>query len=231
MGHTYVLVVDDDEKILKFLRVNLAREGWHITTASDGGEALQIVERDPPDLIILDIMMPTIDGFEVCERLRQWSQVPIIGLSARGDLADKVKCLDLGADDYITKPFGIDELIARVKAVLRRNRFDDTVPSTSIFTCGDLTMDLANRKVTCAGKAIQLTATEYKLLRELVLASNQVLSYKYLLGKIWGPEYKNEREYLHVYVGHLRAKIEPDPRRPVYIVSVPGVGYQFQNIA
>jgi two-component system KDP operon response regulator KdpE len=228
MSHTYVLVVDDDEKMLKFLRINLTKEGWHVITAKDGAEALKIVETDPPDLIILDIMMPKVDGFEVCEEIRKWSQVPIIGLSARGEMADKVKCLNLGADDYMTKPFGIDELIARVKAVLRRNRFEDSVPATSSFISGDLVVDLATRKVTRAGKDIRLTATEFKLLRELVLGAGQTLTYKYLLGKIWGPEYKTEREYLHVYIGHLRAKLEPDPRNPVYIISVPGVGYQVQ---
>jgi two-component system KDP operon response regulator KdpE len=173
-------------------------------------------------------MMPKVDGFEVCEEIRKWSQVPIIGLSARGEMADKVKCLNLGADDYMTKPFGIDELIARVKAVLRRNRFEDSVPATSSFISGDLVVDLATRKVTRAGKDIRLTATEFKLLRELILGAGQTLTYKYLLGKIWGPEYKTEREYLHVYIGHLRAKLEPDTRNPVYIISVPGVGYQVQ---
>ncbi len=230
MGHTYILVVDDDEKIRKFLRVNLSGEGWHILTAADGAEALRKVERDPPDLVILDIMMPKMDGFEVCRRLRQWSQVPIIGLSARGDMADKVKCLNLGVDDYITKPFGIDELIARVKAVLRRNKFDDSMSPKSSFTSGDLKVDFTARRVTTDGNEIRMTPTEYKLLRELVLGAGQALSYKYLLGKIWGPEYKTEREYLHVYIGHLRAKIEPDQRNPVYIISVPGVGYQFQDI-
>jgi two-component system KDP operon response regulator KdpE len=228
MSHTYVLVVDDDEKILKFLRVNLSREGWHILTARDGNEAVQMVEKDPPDLIILDIMLPKVDGFEVCRQLRQWSQVPIIGLSARGDMADKIRCLNLGADDYITKPFGIDELIARAKAVIRRNRLDDSLPSTSFFTSGDLEIDLATRKVTSSGDEIRLTPTEFRLLRELVIGAGQTLSYKHLLGKIWGPEYKTEREYLHVYIGHLRSKIEPDPRNPTYIVSIPGVGYQFQ---
>ena len=230
MNHTYVLVVDDDEKILKFLRINLSGEGWHILTARDGAEALRMVEKDPPDLVILDIMMPNVDGFEVCRQLRQWSQVPIIGLSARGDMADKVKCLNLGADDYITKPFGIDELIARANAVLRRNRFDDYVFPTSSFTTGGLKVDLASRKVTVDDNEVKLTPTEYKLLRELVIGAGQALGYKYLLGKIWGPEYKTEREYLHVYIGHLRAKVETDPRNPVYIISVPGVGYQLQII-
>jgi two-component system KDP operon response regulator KdpE len=230
MVHTYVLAVDDDEKTLKLLRINLAREGWHVITARDGTEVFPIVERDPPDIILLDIMLPGVDGFEVCQELRKWSQVPIIGLSARTDMEDKVKCLNLGADDYITKPFGMDELIARIKAVLRRNRFDDSIPNTSTFSSGNVTVNLASRKVTRAGKEINFTATEFKILRELVLGEGQPLSYKHLLGKIWGPEYKNEREYLHVYIGHLRAKLEPDPHKPVYIVSVPGVGYKFQDV-
>ena len=230
MSHTYILVVDDDEKIRKFLRVNLSGEGWHILTAADGAEALQVVEKDPPDLVLLDMMMPKMDGFEVCRRIRQWSQVPIIGLSARGDTADKVKCLDLGADDYITKPFGIDELVARVKAVLRRNKIDDSAPAKSYYQCGNLKMDFVTRRVTADGNEVKLTPTEYKLLRELVLNAGQPLGYQYLLGKIWGPEYKTEREYLHVYIGHLRAKIERDPRDPACIVSMPGVGYRFQNI-
>ena len=230
MAHTYVLVVDDDEKILKLLRINFAGEGWHVITARDGNEVFPIVERDPPDIIVLDIMLPEVDGFEVCRQLRKWSQVPIICLSARGDRADKVKCLDLGADDYMTKPFGIDELIARIKAVLRRNRFDDSLPTTTTFSSGDINVDLGIRRVTRAGNEINLTTTEFKLLRELVLGKGQALTYRYLLGKIWGPEYKTEREYLHVYIGHLRAKIEPDRHKPKYIVSVPGVGYEFQVI-
>ncbi|MFH1647415.1 MAG: response regulator transcription factor [Chloroflexota bacterium] len=229
MDHTYILVVDDDEKILKFLRYNLAREGWHILTARDGAEALQVVEREPLDLILLDIMLPRVDGFEVCRRLRQFSHVPIIGLSARGDVADKVRCLNLGADDYITKPFGVDELIARIKAVLRRNKVDDAAPAGTSFQSGDLEIDFVARRVTVAGREVRLTPTEFKLLRELVLGEGQALSHRHLLGKIWGPEYKTEREYLHVYIGHLRTKLEADPKNPRYILSVPGVGYRFQN--
>ena len=226
MAHTYILVVDDDEKIVKFLRLNLSREGWHVLMARDGAEALRVVERDSPDLVLLDIMLPRVDGFDVLRQLRQWSQVPIIGLSARGDTADKVKCLNLGADDYITKPFGISELVARVKAVLRRNKIDDSTPNRPDYTCGQLKVDYYTRRVTRDGEEVKLTPTEYKLLRELVLGAGHALGYRYLLGKIWGPEYKTEREYLHVYIGHLRAKIEPEDTD--YIECIPGVGYRFQ---
>lgn len=229
MANTNILVVDDDEKIVKFLRLNLSGEGWSIITARDGAEALQVVDKDPPDLILLDMMLPKVDGFEVCRRLRQWSQVPIIGVSARGDMADKVKCLDLGADDYITKPFGIDELIARVKAVLRRNKIDDSTPARPYFKCGSLKVDFVARRVTLAGKEVKLTPTEYNLLRELVLNAGQILGYRDLLERIWGPEYKTEKEYLHVYIGHLRAKIEPDLGDTAQIVCVQGVGYRFQG--
>jgi two-component system KDP operon response regulator KdpE len=187
------------------------------------------VDKDPPDLVLLDMMLPKVDGFEVCRRLRQWSQVPIIGVSARGDTADKVKCLDLGADDYITKPFGIDELIARVKAVLRRNKIDDSTPTRPYFKCGNLKVNFVTRRVTLAGKEVKLTPTEYKLLRELTLNAEQTLGYRYLLDSIWGPEYKTEKEYLHVYIGRLRAKIEPDLGDTAQIVCVQGVGYRFQS--
>ncbi len=228
MTHTYILVVDDDEKIVKFLRLNLSGEGWHVLTARDGAEALRVVEKDSPDLVLLDIMLPRVDGFEVLRQLRQWSQVPIIGLSARGDSADKVKCLNLGADDYIIKPFGIDELVARIKAVLRRNKMDDSAPNRPDYKCGGLKVDFFSRRVTRDVSEVKLTPTEYKLLQELVLGVGHTLGYRYLLGKIWGPEYKTEREYVHVYVGHLRAKISPAPGDPDYIVCIPGVGYRFQ---
>ncbi|MBA7666824.1 Transcriptional regulatory protein KdpE [subsurface metagenome] len=228
MAHTYILVVDDDPKVVNFLKVSLSREGWHVLTASDGAEALRMAEKDPPDLVLLDMMLPNVDGFEVCRQLRQWSQVPIIGLSTRGDTADKVKCLNLGADDYITKPFGIDELIARIRAVLRRNNIGDSTPAGSYFKCGKLKVDFITRRVTANGHEVKLTPTEYKLLRELVLSPGQALGYRYLLGKIWGPEYKTEREYLHVYIGHLRAKIESDHKGSASILCVPGVGYRFQ---
>jgi len=224
-----ILTVDDELSILKFLRSNLEDRGYTVISATNGEEAINIVERELPDLIILDVMMPKMDGFEVCRRLREWSQIPIIMLSARGDESDKVQCLDLGADDYIVKPFSANELVARVSAVLRRTKTASTLPTKSVITRGDLVINLAQRKVTRAGQDIKLTPTEYALLQELVVNSGKVLTHTLLLNKVWGPEYRDEREYLHVFIRRLRAKLEPDPNKPRYITTVSGVGYQFAD--
>ena len=224
-----ILTVDDELSILKFLRSNLEDRGYTVISATNGEEAINIVERELPDLIILDVMMPKMDGFEVCRRLREWSQIPIIMLSARGDESDKVQCLDLGADDYIVKPFSANELVARVSAVLRRTKAASTLPAKSVITRGDLVINLAQRKVTRAGQDIKLTPTEYALLQELVVNSGKVLTHTLLLNKVWGPEYRDEREYLHVFIRRLRAKLEPDPNKPRYITTVSGVGYQFAD--
>ncbi len=228
MRKTRILVVDDELSIIKFLRATLKAESYEVLTAMDGAEALQNIEMELPDLVILDIMMPKIDGFEVCRRLREWSQIPIIMLSARGDERDKVKCLELGADDYITKPFGVDELLARVRAVMRRTETAGSIPTQPSFASGDLKINFVERRVTVAGKEVKLTPTEYKLLQELVLNANKVLTHGMLLGKVWGPEYGEEREYLRVFIGRLRRQLEPDPESPRYIVTIPGVGYQFK---
>jgi two-component system KDP operon response regulator KdpE len=231
MHQSRILVVDDDELIIQFLRANLEAEGCQILVATDGAEALQTIKHAAPDLVILDILMPKVDGFEVLRQLREWSQVPVIMLSIREDMADKVKCLNLGADDYITKPFGVEELIARVNTVLRRNRMAGFVPEQSSFTSGDLNIDFVARRVTMAGKEVRLTPMEYSLLKELVLNAGKVLSHDHLLRRVWGPEYGREKEYLHVFVGHLRAKLEPDPAKPGYISTVPGIGYRFEHKA
>jgi len=230
MSKKRILIVDDELSIIKLLRANLEAKGYEVLAAMDGAEALQTFEMELPDLVILDIMMPKMDGFEVCRRLREWSQIPIIMLSARGDVSDKVKCLDIGADDYITKPFGAGELIARVRAVLRRTEVATTIPTQPSFGCGDIKISFAQRKVTVADKEVKLTPTEYSLLQELVLNAGKVLTHTYLLNKVWGPEYGEEREYLHVFVGRLRAKLEPDPTNPRYIMAVSGVGYQFKTL-
>ncbi len=229
MKKTRILVVDDELSIIKFLRANLEANGYEVLVAMDGTEALQTFEMELPDLVILDIMMPKMNGFEVCRQLREWSQIPIIMLSAQGDESDKVKCLDLGADDYITKPFGASELIARVKAVIRRTEATATVLTQPQFTSGDLEISFAQRRVTVAGKEVKLTPTEYSLLQEFVLNAGKVLTHTHLLNKVWGPEYREDTQYLHVFVRRLRAKLEPDKVNPCYIVSVPGVGYQFKT--
>jgi len=226
---TRILVVDDESSIIKFLRANLESKGFEVLAAMDGTEALQTFEMELPDLVLLDIMMPRMDGFEVCQRLREWSQVPIIMLSARGDVSDKIECLDLGADDYITKPFGAGELIARVRAVLRRTKESAAIPTQSFFSSGDLKISFAQRKVTIAGKEVKLTPTEYNLLQEFVLNAGKILPHTHLLNKVWGPEYRDEREYLHVFIPRLRAKLETDPTNPKYITTVSGVGYQFTD--
>jgi two-component system KDP operon response regulator KdpE len=229
MRRKKILIVDDELAIIKLVRANLIAEGFEVFAAMDGAQALQSVEKDAPDLIILDIMLPEMNGFEVCRRVREWSQVPIIMLSARGGEDDKVNCLDMGADDYITKPFGIDELGARVKAVLRRVDSIDVQPSQPSFTADGLEVNFVERKVTVSGREVKLTPTEYRLLQELVLNVDKVLTHSMLLGKVWGPEYSEEKEYLHVFIGRLRKGLEPHPESPRHIVTVPGVGYRFKS--
>ncbi len=228
MRRTRILVVDDEPAIRKLLRANLEFAGFDAMAAGDSIEALKLVEREAPDLVLLDIMMPKMDGFETCSRIREWSQTPIIMLSAKDEERDKVKCLEIGADDYITKPFGAKELTARINAVLRRTSARESAVNEPNFTCGDVKINFAQRKVTVRGKTVKLTPTEYNLLRELALNAEKVLTYNQLLNRVWGPEYAQEREYLHVFTSRLRAKLEADPAKPVYIVTVPGIGYKFQ---
>ncbi len=224
-----ILVVDDEVSILRYVGACLRKQGFEIITANNGEEALVKAEKENPVLILLDIMMPKMDGFAVCSRLREWTQAPIIMLTARGDEQDKVKCLDLGADDYITKPFGADELLARVRAVLRRTNDAAKITTPSSFAIGEITIKFAQRQVTVSGKEVRLTPTEYKLLQELVLNAGKVLTHAHLLNRVWGSEYREEREYLHVFIRHLRHKIESDPTNPRFILTVPAVGYQFRD--
>lgn len=224
-----ILVVDDDPLITKFLGASLKAQGWDVLIAMSGAEALDTVETELPDLVILDIMMPKLDGFDVCLRLRQWSEIPIIMLSAKSDASDKARCLNIGADDYITKPFALGELIARVKSVLRRVETPRGMPTQSSFSKGDIKIDLAQRQITPAGNEVKLTPTEYVLLHELMTNAGKVLTHSHLLSRVWGPEYIDDREYLHVFISRLRAKIESDSTNPKYIVTVPGVGYMFKD--
>lgn len=227
-GKATILVVDDEVGIIKYVRAILSENGYKVSTTGDGLAALEAVEREQPDLIILDIMMPKVDGFEVCRRLREWTQIPIIMLSARADETDKVRCLDLGADDYVTKPFGRNELLARVKAILRRADSPGAAPISPVFSSGRLEVNFSGRRVNVAGRQARLTRTEFDLLQELVLNANKVLTHRMLLQKVWGPEYGDEKEYLHVFIRRLRKELEQDPGHPRYIVTVPGVGYKFE---
>lgn len=223
-----ILVVDDEPGIVRALQASLEANGFETLTATDGSEALEAIDKELPDLLILDIIMPKMDGFEVCRRVRQLSEIPIIMLSARKSEEDKVRCLNLGSDDYISKPFSMNELVARVKAVLRRTTRIGTTSAQPSFICGSLTIDFTKRQVTIAGNEVRLTPTEFRLLQELTLNADKVLTHTHLLKTVWGPEYGQEREYLRVFVGRLRAKLEPNLLDSKYIVTVPGVGYKFQ---
>ncbi|MBN1644046.1 MAG: response regulator transcription factor [Dehalococcoidales bacterium] len=229
MHKPLILIVDDDPVIAKFVRANMEANNYATTTTVNGSEALKSVERELPDLILLDIMMPEMDGFEVCRRLREWSQVPIIMLTARGDEQDKVKCLEMGADDYIAKPFGVKELIARVGAVLRRTGSKSTAVTQPSFTYGEIEINFIDRNVKVAGKEIKLTPIEYNLLQELALNAGKVLTHTHLLQKVWGPEYQDERQYLHVFIRRLRSKLEPNIDKPTFIITVPAIGYQIKH--
>ena len=221
-----ILVVDDEPQILRSLRTTLAAHGYDVQTVATGEEALASVEGRLPDLVVLDLVLPGISGLDVCRRLRERSPLPILVLSARGDERDKVAALDLGADDYLTKPFGINELLARIRAALRRATGARGL--SPIVRAGDLQMDFDRRYVTREGAEVRLTPTEFDLLKVLVANAGRVLTHGYLLRTVWGPEYEGESQLLRVFVGQLRRKIEHDHARPRHIVTEPGVGYRFR---
>ncbi len=220
-----VLVVDDEPRILRFVRAELESAGFRVVTASEGSSALEAVETEVPDLVVLDVIMPGMDGFEVLRRLRGRRAVPVILLTARGNDADKVRGLDLGADDYLTKPFSPDELSARIRAVLRRTSSATKSPTAARFEVGELMVDFDRRKVVVGGKAVQMSRTEWQLLQQLALNAGKVMLHEELLVRTWGPEYREDVEYLRVWVSRLRRKIEGDPAHPAYLRTVPGVGY------
>jgi DNA-binding response OmpR family regulator len=224
-----ILAIDDDALILRLIRSILESEDYKVFTASDGKLGLDIFDKEVPGLIILDITMPGIDGYTVCRRIRESSQVPIIMVTARGNEEEKIRGFECGADDYVTKPFSVRELLARVKSVLRRSQFGDTAVAQPILRSGDLEIDSTKRSVTVAGNAVNLTPTEYNLLQELVLNRGKALTHTYLLKKVWGPEYLSETEYLHVFIGRLRSKLQLDSQARNYILTLPGVGYQFKE--
>ncbi len=225
MSDTDILIIDDEPKIIKFVEASLSLAGYNILTALTGNEAKMMIGSSLPDLIILDLGLPDIDGFQILEELRSYSTVPIIILTARDNESDKVKGLELGADDYLTKPFGTQELKARIEAVLRRVRWSPQPSDMIEFQRYNLHVDFQRRRVTVSDEIVHLTPTEYDLLRVLIQNSGHVLTHGDLLSRVWGDEYRNDLAILRVNISRLRQKLEEDPRQPRYIVTVPGVGY------
>ena len=220
-----ILVVDDEVEILRALRRALAARGHEVVTSADGEDAIVAVETSVPDLVVLDLHLPGIDGMEVCRRLRTWTRVPILILSVRDDELGKVEALDLGADDYLTKPFGVDELLARVRALLRRTRPPESAPPR--FEVDRVVIDLASRRVTRDGRDVHLTKTEWSLLEAMAEHPGKLLTHLWLLERVWGAGYREDVEVLRVFISQLRKKVEPDPTRPTVIVTDPGVGYRW----
>ncbi|WP_376796297.1 response regulator transcription factor [Thermogemmatispora sp.] len=224
-----ILLAEDELALRDFVSRNLRVRGFDVLEAATGLEALAIFERERPHLLILDLMMPRMDGLEVCRRVREQSTVPIIVLTALDSERDKVAALDLGADDYLTKPFGVEELLARVRAVLRRAHWESGVsvsPAPGAHRFGEIEVDLARRIVRRGGEEVRLSPTEFALLEQLVTQAGKVLTHRWLLQHVWGPEYGGEVEYLRVYLNRLRQKLEPDPAHPRYLLTEPGVGYR-----
>jgi two-component system KDP operon response regulator KdpE len=222
-----VLVVDDEPQILRVMRAGLPARGYEVKTASDGEAALEEIRKEMPDILILDLVMPGMTGLEACRRVREFSGVPIIVLSAKGGERDKVAALDSGADDYVTKPFGMDELLARVRAVLRRAAASE--PDSDLLEVGDLTIKTDERRVVVAGKEVKLTPKEFEVLKYLVINAGKVVTHRMLLKAVWGWQSADQTEYLRVFINQLRRKIEPDPQRPRYILTEPWIGYRFAS--
>lgn len=223
-----VLVVDDEKSLRDFVRRNLEVRHFRVLTASNGLEALDLFDSQQVDLVILDIMMPHLDGMETTRRIRRSSTVPIIILTALGEEGEKVQAFDLGADDYLTKPFGVAELLGRIKAVLRRAHWAEPLAAEEPIERGEIRADLASHQVTVRGRLIPLTPTEFNLLVYMMRNPGKVLSHRAVLQHVWGTEYGNEAEYLRVYMGRLRRKIETDPLKPHYLITEHGIGYRFE---
>ena len=223
---TRVLVIDDEPSILRALRINLSARNYEVSTASDGASGLAAVSRDRPDVLILDLGLPDMDGTDVIHGVRGWTSTPIIVLSVWGQEHQKVAALDAGADDYVTKPFGMDELLARLRAAVRRA---SPAPDEPVVTTPDFTVDLAAKRVRRDSDGdVRLTPTEWQLLEILVRNRGRLVTQRQLLQEVWGPAYESESNYLRVYVAQLRRKLEPEPSRPRYILTEPGMGYRFQ---
>lgn len=224
MGKT-ILVVDDEPRYLRLIEANLVTEGYMVLKATNGQEAVDIVAEKHPDLVLLDLMMPILDGFEACERIREFSNIPIIVVTARGNENDRVRGLDLGADDYIVKPFSATELLARVRAVLRRAQTSGGAYQQAIFSHGNLRIDFARAEVFREDRIVYLSATEYRLLLQFAHNIGSVLTSEQLLIDVWGPEYRDDKEILWVSISRLRQKLETDPKNPQHIVTRSGLGY------
>jgi two-component system KDP operon response regulator KdpE len=221
-----ILVVDDEPKLIRLLKEILTATGFEVLVASNGEQAVQLAAMEKPDLIILDLILSgDCDGYEAAQRIREFSEVPIIMLTARVRETDKLHGFDVGADDYVTKPFSSKELLARIRAVLKRARGEAELPGESVLECGEVKIDLARRQVTIKDQEIHLTPTEYSLLHELAVHKNQVMLHEQLLTAVWGPEYRDDVDYLRSYIRYLRQKIEADPASPKIILRCPGVGY------
>lgn len=221
-----VILIEDEPEIRRFLRVTLLRHGYRLVEAITGQEGLQAAETRQPDLIILDLGLPDMDGLEIVRRLREWSLVPILVLSARGQEVDKVAALDAGADDYISKPFGLSELLARIRVSLRHAARTERTSEEQTFRAGDLQVDFAHRRVLVKGQNVYLTPIEYRLLTTLARHAGKLLTRNQLLKEVWGRAYTDRAHYLHVYMAQLRRKIEVNPAQPRYILTEPGVGYR-----
>lgn len=221
---TRVLVVDDEPQLLRALGINLRARGYEVHAAATGAEALRTAGAHPPDVVILDLGLPDMDGTEVVAGLRGWTDAPILVLSGRSDSGDKVDALDAGADDYVTKPFGMDELLARLRAMLRRSGGKDEQP---VVAFSDVVVDLSVRRVTRGGEDVRLTPTEWHLLEVLVRNPGKLLSQRQLLAEVWGPGYETARGNLRLYMAQLRKKLERDPARPLHLLNEPGLGYRF----
>lgn len=226
MSGRTILVVDDEDAIRRFLNLTLTAQGYMVLEGASGQQAIAQAAAHKLDMVVLDLGLPDIDGVEVTRLLRQWTQAPILILSIRGSERDKIAALDAGADDYLTKPFGVQELLARLRACLRRA---SQTPNQPVFSTGMLTVDLPRRLVTLSGHRVQLTPNEYELLRVLITHGGKVLTHQFLLREIWGPQYGDESHMLHVNISNLRRKIEPEPARPRFVITEPGVGYRFAS--
>jgi two-component system KDP operon response regulator KdpE len=223
---THVLVVDDERALRQALSINLRARGYDVTAVGDGAAALAAAATRPPDVVILDLGLPDMDGNDVIEGLRGWTNAPIIVLSARTAQGDKVVALDIGADDYITKPFGMDELLARLRAALRRSGSD---PDAPVLETPSFTVDFASKQASTPAGPVRLTPTEWHLLEVLVRNEGKLVSQRDLLKEVWGPQYETETNYLRVYMAQLRRKLEPDPSHPRHLITEPGLGYRFER--